>query len=135
MKNKILINLGILILFVFSFSLLAKQNLNIPEPLMPWKDWVLHGYEQQLCPIPYNNGEAYFCVWPTSLEVVLDEQKAQFKLKSVNYIQGWIPLPGNNENWPQEVKVGEKLTPVGSQEGNPAIFLPPGEYTISGQFF
>lgn len=106
----------------------------IPEVLSPWKGWVLKGYETQLCPIPYNNAESHFCVWPTELKCVITPQSGQFTQKVVNYVEGFIPLPGDNQHWPQAVKINQKLVPVLSQQEKPVLFLPVGEYTIEGKF-
>jgi hypothetical protein len=127
-------------LVLFCFCLMASNataapddnQKSIPDILTPWKGWVLKGHEVELCPIPYNNQEQHFCVWPTDLKLTVNRQKASFTLKAVNYMEGWIVLPGENEYWPQDIKVNQKVFPAGSHEGLPAVFLPTGEYTIEG---
>lgn len=124
------------IFFFFSifFTIKANQPLSIPEDLTQWKGWVLKGYEESLCPVPYNNGDNHFCVWPGDLNLNLVQNKAQFTQKVAIYAQGWVPLVGDKDNWPENVKVNNQLFPVSTQDGRPAVFLEPGEYQISGEF-
>jgi len=110
----------------------ADNASTIPEILVPWKGWVLKGYEEQLCPFPYNNQAQHFCVWPTDLKLNVSQQKALFVQKVVNYKEAWAVIPGDNECWPQDVKVNSKPYPVSSNRGRPALLLPTGEYTIEG---
>ncbi len=112
---------------------MAKQ-FEVPEPLKPWQSWVLYGVEDKLCPTPYNNAESHYCVWPTDLQISVDNQQGKFTQKAVNYKDGWIPLPGNEESWPIEVKINAKAVPVLSHQGQPALYLEAGEYVIQGQF-
>lgn len=123
-----------LFLLLFTCSLFANMPLAIPEALVPWKGWVLKGYESQLCPGPYNNGEQHFCIWPTELNLILDAQKGKFSQKTTTYIEGWVSLPGEPRYWPQDITVNGKPFPVLTHEGMPALFLMPGEYKIEGNF-
>ncbi|MBN9288783.1 MAG: hypothetical protein J0H47_12750 [Gammaproteobacteria bacterium] len=131
MRNKIFL---IFLAFFLSFPLLAQTKGDIPEVLQPWKDWVLHGAQESLCPTPYNNGDEHVCVWQTNLKLQLNEQSGQFTLTAMNYVDGWVRLPGDNEGWPEQVKINDKLIPVETHQGGPAAYLPQGEYTIQGQF-
>ncbi len=110
----------------------APDDKSIPEILTPWKGWVLKGHEIALCPIPYNNQDQHFCVWPTDLKLNVGREKGSFTLKVVNYMEAWVVLPGSNEYWPQEIKVNQKVFPVSTHQGSPAVLLPLGEYTIEG---
>ncbi len=125
--------LFLLVCFFISFSTHAKQ-INIPEPLKPWQDWVMFGHEEQLCPTPYNNPEDHLCVWPTSLTLTVDDKKGQFIEKGIKYTEGWVALPGNNEHWPLETKINGKPAAIVSHNGLPAVFLPQGEFVLQGQF-
>ncbi|MBS0287650.1 MAG: hypothetical protein JSR17_10160 [Proteobacteria bacterium] len=122
-----------LVSFLVPFLSFAK-NVVVPEPLKPWQEWVLFGFEEKLCPVPYNNGEAHYCVWPTSLVLNIDNHQGKFTEKCVNYVQGWVPLPGDADNWPDEVKINDKPVAVLSYQDGPALYLEAGEYTIQGQF-
>ncbi|MFI4937989.1 MAG: hypothetical protein ACHQJ6_05715 [Candidatus Berkiellales bacterium] len=136
LKNiKILLSLLLLLLLTsFSLSLFANPPLSIPDLLVPWKGWVLKGHEGDLCPVPYNNGAEHLCVWPSTLALTANDTKIQFSQKGVLYVEGWMPIPGDNEHWPQNVKVNGKLFSISSHEDLPALFLPPGKYSIEGEF-
>lgn len=130
-----------LVFFCLLFTAVgAAQTINdkpssIPDVLNPWKGWVLKGYEEQLCPIPYNNQEEHICVWPSDLKLNVGRQKATFTLKVVNYMEGWVGLPGDNDHWPQDIKVNAKLFPESTHQAMPAVLLPAGEYTIEGNIY
>jgi hypothetical protein len=48
----------------------AAAEVNVPEPLKPWVDWVLQDHEEELlCTTSYNDGDALKCDWPTSLDL------------------------------------------------------------------
>lgn len=121
--------------FPQSGAFAADTPSSIPEVLVPWKGWVLKGYEEQLCPFPYNNQAQHFCVWPSDLKLNVSQQKALFVQKVVNYKEAWAVIPGDTDYWPQDVKVNSKPYPVSSNRGRPALLLPIGEYTVEGTLF
>lgn len=52
----------------------AAAEVNVPEPLKPWVDWVLQDHEEELlCTTSYNDGDALKCDWPTSLDLDIRE--------------------------------------------------------------
>lgn len=112
----------------------AESTPSIPEVLAAWKGWVLKGHEELLCPFPYNSQEPHYCVWPSELKLTINPQKANFVLKVINYDESWVILPGENDLWPQEVKVNAKPYPVSRYQDAPAVLLPSGEYTVEGSF-
>ncbi|MGE3319404.1 MAG: hypothetical protein AB7I18_08900 [Candidatus Berkiella sp.] len=133
MKTALRLCLVIFSLYLITFSSNAENTpSSIPEVLVPWKGWVLKGYEEQLCPFPYNNQAQHFCVWPTDLKLNVSQQKAAFVQKVVNYREAWAVIPGDNDYWPEDVKVNSKAFPVSAHRGRPALLLPTGEYTIEG---
>lgn len=125
--------LCLLISFIMQQSAFSKEVV-VPEPLKPWQEWVLYGVEEKLCPTPYNNSDTHVCVWPTDLQLTVDNTEAKFTQKVVNYVQGWVPLPGNVDAWPLDVKVNGKPAAVLSHTDLPAVFVDAGELTITGQF-
>lgn len=128
-----MIRLILLLIFPW-FSLVAKTNLDIPPSLAPWQGWVLHGQEDKLCPIPYNQAEAHWCVWPSKLDLSVQGNAGKFTLTVTTYARGWIALPGEKENWPEKVKVNGKDIPVGLSQGKPAVYVEAGQYRIEGEF-
>ncbi|BBA33370.1 uncharacterized protein sS8_1410 [Methylocaldum marinum] len=107
---------------------------SVPEPLKPWAEWVLHGHEDRACPLVHGNPEERRCVWPTRLELELDERAGRFTLKARVYTETWLPLPGDVEHWPQQVEIGGKSAVVVTVENSPGIRVAPGEHTVKGRF-
>lgn len=103
----------------------------IPQPLKPWKDWVLLGHEDRLCPA---DGDTRLCAWPSALRLELAGGGGRFNLSARLYAPGWLGLPGEESHWPQEVRANGKPAPVLLHEERPSIYLPAGDYRIEGQF-
>jgi len=107
---------------------------SVPDPLKPWTGWVLHGRENRLCPQVHGNPEERRCVWPTGLDLELDDHIGRFALKARVYAESWLPLPGDVDHWPQQVEVDGRSAVVATVENSPGIRLAPGEHTIKGRF-
>ncbi|MGH7965553.1 MAG: hypothetical protein ACRERD_27700, partial [Candidatus Binatia bacterium] len=111
---------------------LAPQD--VPEPLRPWTQWVLHGHEEQRCPFLYNDGTQHRCGWPSRLELRLGDQGGEFSQQWLILIEGWVSLPGDARHWPQEVMIDNQAALVSDRDGVPSIYVPAGSYTVSGFF-
>lgn len=125
--------LGLLLLPGLMGPALASPltEAQIPAPLKPWKDWVLQGHEDRLCP-PGMEKEAPLCVWPSALRLDLNNAGGRFSLSARLYAPGWLMLPGDGPVWPQEVSANGKAAPVVQHENKPALWLAPGDYRIEG---
>jgi len=123
--------------FVNIGSLFAAhaERGDIPPNLEQWKGWVLHNVEDKLCPTYYNNGEQYQCLWPSRLTLNLENNKGGFTQEWRVFIKAWVPLPGNPETWPAEVKVDGKPAPVVGKGNAPSVYITPGSHRIEGVFF
>lgn len=106
----------------------------IAEPLLPWVDWVLEGYEHFNCPLQYSRRQSHLCAWPNSLALKLTNQGGVFSQKWKVYVPTEIPLPGSVNNWPQKVQHNGQPAIVLNQSGHPAIMLSAGDHEISGHF-
>ena len=125
----------ILFLLVFHQPCYANSGPNIPEPLQPWVDWVLHDKEDQLQCIPqYNNPQKLQCNWPTELIVDLNGNGGTFSQSWQIHHESWVTLPGNSKQWPQDVKVDGKPAVVIQKHDRPSVQLQPGSYTLTGNF-
>ncbi|MCK5099359.1 MAG: hypothetical protein KAR45_14715, partial [Desulfobacteraceae bacterium] len=109
----------------------------VPDSLKPWIDWVLHGEEEQTCPLIYNKLSQKLCSWPSELKLEFNSKDALFSQKWEVYSKDiWVKLPGNNKFWPDKVKVNDKEYLVGKRGGSPAIFIKsPGKYAVTGIFY
>lgn len=129
---------ALLIFPVLLFSVIALADPlapdAVPVPLKPWTDWVLRGHENRACPQVHGNPEERRCVWPTGLELVLDDRAGRFALTARVYAESWLALPGDAEHWPQQVEVDGKPAVVATAENRPGIRLAPGEHIVKGRF-
>ena len=108
---------------------------SIPPELERWKPWVLHGREAHFCPITYNNGEAFQCLWPSSLQLSLDPKGGRFAQEWQVFVKQWVALPGGGSSlWPRDVKVDGKAVPVIARGEFPMVRLTPGKHVIEGSF-
>ncbi|HZR36701.1 MAG TPA: hypothetical protein VFA75_15135 [Nevskia sp.] len=104
----------------------------VPAPLKPWIGWVLHDRDPRGCALGGDDGRA--CDWPSSLSLDLGNGGGAFGLQLRLDAAGWVALPGGEEQWPQEVRVDSRPAPVSLHNGHPALYLPAGNYTVSGRF-
>ena len=121
-------------------SLLFAEPLSqkkVPDLLKPWIEWVLHNEEENNCPLIYNNLSQKICSWPSELKLDFNKKHALFSQKWKVYSNNiWVQLPGNNNFWPDKVKVNNKEWLVGKRKGHPAILIKnPGTYEVTGIFY
>ncbi|MFP2769820.1 hypothetical protein [Oceanisphaera sp. KMM 10153] len=127
-------NLILLILTLLPVSTLALSPEQVPAPLQPWVDWVLHGEEQRHCPFIYNQEATHQCAWPSRLAIDLGEHGGRFSQQWQLYRESWVRLPGDDRRWPQQITVNGKPVPVTADKGKPRIRLPAGQHRIEGQW-
>lgn len=121
-----------------SSSLLEVENY-IPPELIPWKDWVLKGKEELLCPPINSSTKDRVCVYPSSLQLAVNKSGGEFTLLLNMEARGLAFLPEADDIWPAEVSVNGQPWPVvdsgkrrGSEQGRPAIYLNKGTYLVKG---
>lgn len=135
MKKPILSVTFVCALLIISLAQAAVPDTeSIPPELERWKGWVLHGQEARFCPIVYNNGEAFQCVWPSQLQLTLDAKGGRFSQEWRVFIKEWVALPGSPGLWPQDVKVDGKPAPVVLRRESPMVQLTPGKHLVEGSF-
>ncbi|MFN9365802.1 MAG: hypothetical protein ACK6CE_13525 [Planctomycetota bacterium] len=106
----------------------------IPEPLRPWKDWVLWDSPQLTSPLLYDSAEQRILIWPSTLELNLNSTGGAWKLQVQAFSPTWLSLPGSEECWPQAVQLDNQIVPVVSRNGIPSIFLATGLHAVAGSF-
>ena len=134
MKNILLI--WLMVFLVTSVTAAPLTRNDVPEPLRPWIDWVLHGEKNESCPIVYNSADHTICAWPSFLKLDVQQSTAIFSQQWRVYANDvWLILPGSATLWPQEVMVNGTTIPVGERNGRPAVYATtPGEYSVNGVF-
>ncbi|MCW8935349.1 MAG: hypothetical protein OQK98_11550 [Gammaproteobacteria bacterium] len=125
--------LSLLLGLIFSISSAhASITSAIPDDLKQWVPWVIKDQPTITCPITYNQN-LNVCAYPGSLSIKMIKNSARFSQSWDVMAQSWVSLPGDNKNWPQNVKVNQKTYPVINHQGMPSIQLEKGVYTISGE--
>ncbi|MCF7971045.1 MAG: hypothetical protein K9L22_07755 [Methylococcaceae bacterium] len=122
-------------LFVLFTLLPIHANTDIPKPLEPWVNWVLEDSPEYQCPFFYNNHQQKHCSWPSQLNLTLDKQQGHFDSYWQVYNDSYLNLPGDNNFWPQNIRVNNKPAIVIKHNNSPAIKLSAGQYHIQGEFF
>ena len=135
MNLKSIISIFLLLIFV-TIPVYGKtvDEKSIPSQLKPWKSWVLYGTEKFFCPNPFDNGNEYLCVWPSRLDMNLNDVGGNFSQHYVVYSEGWIALPGNMNVWPYDLTVDGIKAPVVNRNGVPSVFMGKGSHTVKGIF-
>ena len=105
----------------------------IPVDLDAWRGWVLKDQEFRACPLlAGNQGQApadFICAWPGVLRIDADAKGASISQRWHVEVEGWVPLPGSQEHWPQQVSVDGKALPV-VDRGGPNVWLGVGEHEL-----
>ena len=110
------------------------QPKEIPQALEPWKSWVLWGAQQPDCPTPFNASDQRICSWPFRLKLAADQEKGSWQFRVRVYEETWVSLPGNDQNWPFEVRANDERIPVVQRNGVPSVRLPVGLHDLAGEF-
>lgn len=106
---------------------------NVPDPLKPWIGWVLRGDVQ---PCPYLDGaeDSRICTWSSKLILAFSDKTGTFHQQWRVYQDSWIPLPGNDERWPQDVKIDNQPGAVILMDDQPMVLLKKGTHSVEGSF-
>jgi hypothetical protein len=126
----------LLLLVLFTAPALGAADdveAQFPEVLRDWIPWVLEGVDQRQCPIIIGGAER-LCAWPGRLDLDLDAGGGLFAQRWRVHAETWVPLPGDADHWPQDLRAGSEHLPVLSRDGAPMVKLPPGEHALSGRF-
>lgn len=135
--------LGLLLLPAWSFAAtLPIGETSIPSELKEWRAWVLKGHEYHACPFISTSditteldSSNYICAWPGKLMINADAKGATFNQHWRVDAPAWVMLPGDEENWPQELTVNGQRYPVLTFNDEPALRLEPGNYDIRARIF
>jgi hypothetical protein len=107
--------------------LMALSQSFIPKDLEGWQSWVLQDKPFLRCPFFANTDgtqkENRMCALPERLSLELTQTGGRFTEDWVTYSEGWVPLPGNNDNWPAAVAVNGTPVAVVSRDGIPQIYV------------
>jgi hypothetical protein len=109
----------------------------IPEPLQPWIPWVLEGsadgQDRRACPIDPVDGSR-LCAWPGRLNLELTREGGIFAVVWQVLAETRVPLPGDADAWPLDVRADGRALPVLPREGRPTVTLSAGMHRVTGRF-
>jgi hypothetical protein len=117
------------------FSARPASAQDIPAPLRDWQGWVLHGVPRHDCPFLANqrpDPQSYQCAWPGRLTLDAGKDGGRFSLDVHVDAPSWIALPGDARNWPQQVAANNQPAIVLQHDGQPMLWMTPGEYKVQG---
>lgn len=114
------------------------QQVGVPAELKQWESWVMYGEEYRRCPLRNatnaHDASSFACVWPGRIRIAVSSSGGDFSQHWRVYADSWVTLPGDETNWPEDVRVNGNSAAVVPHEGAPRLRLGAGEYTISGKF-
>ena len=130
---------GLMIVWLSLPMAAQSADVFVPEELQGWQEWVLHGKGYRNCPFFFDAAGGargdFLCAWPGLLEITVDAEQGRFSQQWTVYAEeAWLPLPGNGEYWPHEVRLDGEAAVVVAREGLPAVRVAPGRHRLSGSF-
>lgn len=110
------------------------DSRTLPDVLKTWIPWVLSDQSQFDCPFFLSDFQQKQCSWPGPVKLDLHDRNGRFSGEWTLYQPDWIDLPGDNQHWPQYVSINQKPAVVIQHQEKPAIWMPAGQYQVSGEF-
>ena len=107
---------------------------DVPPTLRPWIPWAMHGNEQRTCPRVNGSDDAPPCVYVGRLQLGVSARGGRFRQEVEVFARDAVPLPGDAEHWPLDVRDGSSAVAVVGQGGTPMVFLGPGTHVLTGSF-
>lgn len=111
----------------------AQAQPEVPAPLEPWRGWALHEQAFRACPLVAGSDAAesndYLCTWPGVLELAADGSGVDVVQQWNVDDASWVPLPGDAEYWPQQVRVDGVPAAVVDRNG-PVVRMAPGRHEL-----
>ncbi len=105
----------------------------IPADLDAWRGWVLKDQEFRACPLLAGRGgqgaSDFICQWPGILAIDANADGASLSQAWHVEVDGWVPLPGSQEHWPQQVSIDGRAVPVVDRAG-PKVWLTVGDHQL-----
>ncbi len=121
-----------------TLSAVAQAQTAIPKDLEGWQSWAQFGQEFRQCPFlvngDVNQADSHVCAWPDALILDLNKDGGGFTQRWRVYSESWIPIPGDLEHWPYEVKQNGAAALVVARAGVPQIRVNAGTIELHGQF-
>jgi hypothetical protein len=105
---------------------------DLPPALRPWAAWVKDEVPDRACAVVSG---AAVCLWPGRLDLRLGGAGGEFGLDATADRALDLPLPGDTQRWPQEVRLdGRPAVVVARDGGVPTVRIAAGTHRILGRF-
>ncbi|MEX2123769.1 MAG: hypothetical protein WD795_07725, partial [Woeseia sp.] len=117
----------------------ARTDVYVPDELRPWVGWILQDKEYLDCPFFFDQRQTgrdiFICAWPGELNLTVTAEGGRFTQPWTVYAsEEWLPLPGDNNFWPEQVSANGQAVEVLMRGNTPSVRLAPGRHTIAGRF-
>lgn len=104
----------------------------VPDELVPWVDWVLQDHPQHECPpADVSRADSGVCTWTRHVEVDVGADELTFTMRTREFAEADVPLPGDARLWPRDVTVDGRPAVVTGRA--PTLRLPPGQHEVRGR--
>jgi len=126
--------LGILAVFAGIPGAARAQPLperDLPPVLRPWSAWIRDEIPDRVCTAV---GGSTICLWPGRLDLRLAAEGGTFTLEAYADRTLDLRLPGDEQRWPQDVRLDGRPAVVIDRDSAPALRLPAGTHRIEGRF-
>ncbi|OOY97225.1 hypothetical protein BOW35_01930 [Solemya velum gill symbiont] len=117
-----------------SMNWAVASDIEIPEPLEPWVEWVKANSPDMDCPMQYGDVGTKQCRWAGTLQLDVWEDGGVFSQQFTTYSESWLLLPGERSYWPDSVRLNNEPAVILQHEGFPALRVAAGEHHVSGTF-
>ena len=111
-------------------------SAQIPPALQPWQAWVLAKHPKRPCPWLASDNQQ--CLWVGQTIIDASATGADFTVDLQLFQDGWVTLPGDVKNWPQQLsarKSQQSSEPaIRDHNGEPQIWLTAGRWQLNGKF-
>ena len=107
---------------------------DVPPTLRPWIPWAMHGSERKACPHVQGGDDDAPCVYVGRLQLEASPRGGRFREEVEVFARDAVPLPGDAEHWPLDVRDGTTPVAVVEHDGAPVAFLGPGTHVLAGTF-
>jgi hypothetical protein len=103
---------------------------DIPPALRPWAAWVKDEVPDRVCAAV--SGTA-ICLWPGRLNLRLSGAGGEFGLEAYADRSLDLPLPGDTQRWPQDVRLDGRPAAVTARDGFPVLRIAAGKHRVEGR--
>lgn len=112
----------------------TSNEKKLPAELLEWVDWATWDDMSSTVPSGYNDRNKRMPVWSSSLNLAVNDTKAEFTFQITVYHASWVDLPGDRSAWPVSVLVNDEPVAVMAKNATPSIYLKPGDWSVTGSF-